>query len=650
MISHSSSLLWQPDPDYIRQTHIFQFMKSVNADFNTYEELYKWSIECNAEFWEKFLEYAQIIFSEKHTKVKNEPNDIFRTQWFCDLKLNFAENLLRYRDDEIAIIAKTEDRPSRYITFSEVYEETSLIHQVLRDHDIKIGDRVVGYMANTPETIYGMLATTSLGAIWSSGSPDFGLQSIIDRFGQIEPKILFMNDSYVVKSENISILDRVESLLKNIPSLEKIIIVPYANEERQPLTLDKVSYLTELLVSYRERSNAEINFAQVNFNHPVYTMFSSGTTGKPKCIVQGSGVLLNHLKELMLHTNLSRTDKIFYVTTCSWMMWNWLVSSLSVGATLVLYDGNPLYPRKDALWQLIEKEEITIFGTSARYLSLMNSMKIKPKNTMNLTSLKTILSTGSPLAEKDFKYVYQDVKSNIQLSSISGGTDINGCFALGNPMLPVFAGELQCIGLGMKVNIFDSEGKPVMNRKGELVCENATPSMPLFFWNDNTHEKYKNTYFDKYQNIWCHGDYALMTNNGGVIIFGRSDATLNPGGIRLGTAEIYQQVEKFSEVADSLAVEDERSEKSRIILFVKMVDSHILTEEMKTKIIQEIKKHTSKWHIPSDIIEVPDIPYTFNMKKIEVAVKKIIHNEKITNVGSIMNPDSLIFFNKFRDS
>ncbi len=624
-------------------------MKDVNENFDTYEELYRWSVDYNDEFWDKFLEYAQVIYSAKHTEVKDEPKDIFRTRWFAGLKLNFAENLLRHRDGQIAIIARTEDQPSRYITFSEVYEETSLVYQVLRDDGIGVGDRVVGYMSNTPETIYAMLATTSLGAIWSSASPDFGLQSIIDRFGQIEPKVLFMNDGYVAKSEKISILDRTETLLEKIPSLKKIIIIPYVNERRQTLKLDKVFYLRELLSTYQKQRKLEIHFSQVSFSHPVYIMFSSGTTGQPKCIVQGSGVLLNHLKELMIHTNLSRKDKIFYVTTCSWMMWNWLVSSLAVGATLVLYDGNSLYPQRNALWKFIEKEKITVFGTSARYLSLMKSMGIKPKGTMNLTPLRTILSTGSPLTKEDFEYVYQDVKPNIQLSSISGGTDINGCFALGNPMLPVFAGELQCIGLGMKVNIFDSQGNSVMNQRGELVCENAIPSMPLFFWNDTNYEKYKKTYFDKYRNIWCHGDYALIKNNGGVVIFGRSDATLNPGGIRLGTAEIYQQVEEFDEIADSLVVEDERSEKVKIILFVKIANSHTLTKEVKTRITQQIEKNTSKWHVPSNIIEVPDIPYTFNMKKIEIAVKKIIHGQEITNLGSIVNPDSLGFFKKFRN-
>ena len=626
-----------------------QFLKQVNPNFKDYWELYEWSIQNVSDFWAALWDFVEIRCSKSYDQVVDDPSRMPGAKWFSGARLNFAENLLRFRGADTAIIAKREDQATRYLSYQDLYQAVSQLHQALQRHGIGPHDPMAGYLPNIPEAVYAMLACTSLGGIWSSCSPDFGVQAALDRFGQIEPRILFMSDCFYTKSQAISIKERALPLLQGIPSLEKIIIVPYAAQKpsQTPFSSDKILWLSDFLKDTDPQAN--INFAQLPFAHPVYIMFSSGTTGKPKCIVQGSGVLLNHLKELLLHTNLKKEDRIFYYTTCSWMMWNWLVSSLGTGAAIVLYDGNPLYPRKDSLWQFAQEEGISIFGTSARYLALMDFMNLDIGASYKLDALKTILSTGSPLMPRNFEYVYAKIKKDVQLSSIAGGTDLNGCFALGCPLLPVHSGELQCAGLGMKVEIRNVKGESVWEEKGELCCTKAFPSMPLFFWKDTNQEKYKKAYFQRFPNVWHHGDYAMLTKKGALMIFGRSDATLNPGGVRLGSSEIYQQLENWSEIEDSLVVEQEWEDTSRIILFVKMAEQNKLTLTLKGAIVKDIAENISHWHIPKKIIAVPEIPYTFNMKKVELAVKNVIHGKELENQEALANPQALEHYKNLKE-
>ena len=624
-----------------------RFIEQINPSFKDYWELYKWSVQNIYDFWAALWDFVDIRCTKSYDRVVDDPALMPGAKWFSGARLNFAENLLRFHGGgggDTAIIAKTEEQATRYISYQELYQKVSQLHQALKRQGIHSGDRIVGYLPNIPEAVYAMLASTSLGGIWSSCSPDFGIQATLDRFGQIEPRILFMTDGFYAKSKTTSILERAHLLLQGMPSLEKIVIVPYITQKPQETSFssDKIIWLSDFLTD--TDAKADIDFIQLPFHHPIYIMFSSGTTGKPKCIVQGSGVLLNHLKELILHTNLKKEDRIFYYTTCSWMMWNWLISSLGVGAAIVLYDGNPLYPQKDSLWRFAEEEGISIFGTSARYLALMDFMNLELVSSYDLSALKTILSTGSPLMERNFEYVYAKIKRDVQLSSISGGTDLNGCFALGSPLLPVYSGELQCPGLGMKVEILNAEGKPVSEEKGELCCTRAFPSMPLFFWEDDNQEKYKRAYFQRFPNVWHHGDYAMHTKNSGFMIFGRSDATLNPGGVRLGSSEIYQQLEAWPEIEDSLVVEQEWEDTSRIILFVKMAGQAELTTDLKDKLAKDIAVNISRWHVPKKIIAVPDIPYTFNMKKVELAVKSVIHGRELQNQEALANPQALEYY------
>ena len=628
-----------------------KFMERVKPGLKGYWELYEWSIENISDFWAAVWDFTEIRFSKPYEQVVDDPSQMPGAKWFSGARLNFAENLLRFRGKETAIIAKREEQSTRYLSYAELYQRVSQLRQALRREGLGPHERVAGYLPNIPEAVYAMLAATSLGGIWSSCSPDFGIGASIDRFSQIEPRILFMSDCFYEKSKAINILDRALPLIKGIPSLKKIVIVPYGTQkpDKSAFSSEKIQWLPDFLKD--TDSQIDINFTQLPFEHPVYIMFSSGTTGKPKCIVQGSGVLLNHLKELILHTNLKKEDRIFYYTSCSWMMWNWLLSSLATGASIALYDGNPLYPRKDFLWQFIEEEGISIFGTSARYISLMDFMDMDIGSSYKLNTLKTILSTGSPLMERNFEYVYKKIKKDIQLSSISGGTDLNGCFALGSPLLPVYSGELQCPGLGMKLEIRNAEGKALLEEKGELCCTRAFPSMPLFFWKDKGREKYKKAYFQRFPDIWHHGDYAMLTKKGGLIIFGRSDATLNPGGVRLGSSEIYQQLENNPEVEDSLVVEQEWQDTSRIILFVKMAKDKKLTQALKGSITNSIAENVSRWHIPKKIIAVPDIPYTLNMKKVELAVKDIIHGKgkELRNQEALANPQSLEYYKNIKE-
>jgi len=641
-----SKMLWQPSEDRILQSNMVRFIRFVNdhftLDLNNYAELYDWSVTNISDFWAAMWDFAEIKFSRSYDRVLDQTQTMPGNKWFEGARLNFAENLLRYRDDRVALIFKGESNPVVRITYAELYDEVARVAASLKKMGVQAGDRVVGFMPNMPQSIIAMLAATSLGATWSSCSPDFGIKGVMDRFGQIAPKVLFTADGYWFKGKPMDSLQRISDIVSQLPSVEKMVVVPYISERPDISAIDNAEMFDDFKSS---ESGLSIEFEQLPPDHPLYVMYSSGTTGLPKCMVQSSsGILINHMKELLLHTDLKRDDVIFYFTTCGWMMWNWLTSALSVGASVVLFDGNPFYPDPGVLWQMAEDEKISVFGTSAGYISALRNTGLRPKEKYNLENLRAVLSTGSPLSEEGFEYVYDAIKPDLQLSSISGGTDLNGCFALGNPIAPVYIGELQCRGLGMKVEAFDDNGKPVIGQQGELVCTAPFPSMPIYFWDDSEGKKYYNAYFDVYPNIWRHGDYIEINERGSVKIFGRSDTTLNPGGVRIGTAEIYRQIEQVDEIADSLVIGQSWNSDVRVILFVMMADDIELTDELKRKIKILIRSNASPRHVPAKIISVPDIPYTLNMKKVELAVKKMIENKPVLNKDALKNPEALNFY------
>ncbi len=638
--------LWRPSEEQVRRTNMFRFMTRINErykeNFSEYNGLHQWSVDHLPEFWAEMWDWAGIIAESPYERVIDDPSKMPGAQWFPGARLNFAENLLRYRDDRPALIFKGEGMDVRTLAYAELYEEVARVAASLRDLGIAPGDRVVGFMPNMPETIVAMLAATSMGAVWSSCSPDFGIKGVLDRFGQIRPRVLFTANGYSFKGKRIDSLERITRILEEIGTVEKVVVVPYT--ERKP---DVSGVPNAVLYDDFKASGPapEIEFARLPFDHPLYIMYSSGTTGLPKCMVQGAGgILIHHLKELLLHNDLSREDVIFYFTTCGWMMWNWLTSSLGTGASLVLFDGNPFHPHPGALWELAEEAGITVFGTSAGYLAALEASGVKPGNDYDLSKLRAVLSTGSPLSIEGFEFVYRDIKEDLQLASISGGTDLNGCFALGNPMGPVHAGELQCRGLAMDVHAFNQDGQPVINEQGELVCTAPFPSMPIYFWDDPDGQKYHDAYFNVYPGVWRHGDYILINDRGGVVIYGRSDATLNPGGVRIGTAEIYRQVEQIDEIEDSLVIGQPWKNDVRVVLFVKMKEGSDLTEELKNSIRSTIRSNASPRHVPAKILQVPDVPYTLNMKKVELAVKKAIDGKKILNKDALRNPQVLDFY------
>ena len=646
-----AKLLWRPSEETIKSTNIYRFMCSINEkydqNFTEYASFYQWSIENIPDFWASFWKFAGIKASKPYEQVIDNITKMPGARWFSGALLNFAENLLRYRDGQVAIIFKGEDQNATKMTYAELYDEVAGVARSLKEVGVQVDDRVVGFMPNMPETIIAMLAATSIGATWSSCSPDFGIKGVLDRFGQIKPKVLFTADGYTFKGKNFDSLKRISNILKDLPTIEKVVVVPYT--EKDPDTRGVLN-----AIHYRDfispEPNLEIEFERLPFDHPLYIMYSSGTTGLPKCMVQSAGgILIEQLKELMLHTNLKREDTIFYFTTCGWMMWNWLVSSLGVGATLVLFDGNPFHPDPGALWKLAQDEKITIFGTSAGYITALQNAGVKPGKEYNLTPLKTVLSTGSPLSVENFEYIYREVKQDIQLASISGGSDINGCFALGNPMGPVYAGELQCRGLALKVEAFDENGESIINRQGELVCTAPSPSMPIYFWDDPENRKYLSAYFDVYPNVWRHGDFIEINDRGGVVIYGRSDATLKPGGVRIGTSDIYRQIEQLEEIEDSIVVGQDWKNDVRVILFVQLAEGFDLTEDLKNKIRKTIRTNTSPRHVPAKILAIPGIPYTLNMKKVELAVKKVIHNQAVLNKDALRNPEALDYYANFKE-
>lgn len=636
--------LWQPKKEKAERSQMNEFLnvirKKHNQDIKDYYNLHQWSIENVADFWCEFWDYSQIIYSKKYDKVVDEPKKMPGAKWFIGARLNYAENLLRRRDNHAAIIFRGEDKVKKTITYKQLYDEVHKVAEGLKRLGIKKGDRVAGFMPNMPETIIAMLAASSIGAIWSSSSPDFGIKGVLDRFSQIEPKIIFSADGYYFKGKIFDSQEKLKGILDKLPSVENVVMIKYTGNLDLE-TMPKAISWEDLAQPAKE----EMTFEQLPFDHPLYIMYSSGTTGLPKSIVHSAGgTLIQHLKELILHCDLMEDDVIFYFTTCGWMMWNWFISSLAVGATIVCYDGNPFYPAPDALLKMADELDISIFGTSAKYIASLEAAGVVPKEISGFPKLKAITSTGSPLSDESFEYVYNKWKKDVQLSSISGGTDIISCFVLGNPILPVYKGEIQCSGLGMNVDSFDENGNPVIGDKGELVCKSPFPSMPIYFWNDENGEKYKNAYFTVYKNIWWHGDYIRISEHGGITMFGRSDATLNPGGVRIGTSEIYRVVENMEEIDDSVVVGQKFEDDERVILFVKLNNKYKLTDDLKKKIVSLIRTNCSPRHIPAIILDVPDVPYTINGKKIEIAVKKIIHGEDVKNKDALANPESLNYY------
>ena len=640
------SPLWVPSEERKQQANITRFIEQVNAwyglNISSYAELYRWSVESIPDFWAAIWDFVGIKSSQRYDQVVDDLTKFPGAKWFPGARLNFAENLLRYRDDRLAFIFKGETQTSRRMTYMELYDSVARLALSLKESGVGEGDRVVGYMPNLIETAVAMLAATSLGATWSSCATDIGPHAAIERLGQVEPRVMITADGYFFKGKTFDTLQHAADVARGIPSLQKVIVVSYTRERPDISGIPNAVHYDEFL---SKEKDLEIEFAQLPFDHPVYIMFSSGTTGKPKCLVQGVGVLINHLKEHFLHTDLRRSDRLFYITSCSWMMWNWLMSSLAVGATIVLYDGNPNYPDPGAMWKLIQEEQITIFGCSASYIHFLKKENVAPGRDYDLSSLREISQTGSSLSAEGFEYVYREIKSDLHFNSISGGTDINGCFATGIPILPVYSDELQAPALGMKIAAYDEKGRPVFDQQGELVCEAPSPSMPLYFWNDPDGSKYHSAYFDVYPNVWRHGDYILIHNDtGGITFYGRSDAVLKPSGVRIGTAEIYAEMEKLPEIADSLAIGQNYQGDQRVILFVKLAPGNFLTEDLKDKIRDTLRENASPRHVPALILETPDIPYTLNMKKVESAVTNILNGRAVSNRDALINPGSLEYY------
>lgn len=639
--------LWIPSEERKKKANMARFMDYVNRkydkNFQNYWDLYDWSVESIEDFWAAVWNFVEIKASEPYKRVVDDLKKFPGAKWFEGARLNFAENLLRYRDDKLAFKFVGETQKTAQMTYAELYDTVARLAKSLRDLGVKPGDRVVGYMPNLMETAIAMLAATSVGGVWSSCATDIGAQAALDRLGQVEPRVMFTVDGYFYKGKTFRSFDNAVEVARAIPSLEKVVVVEYAGTKPDLKAIPNGVWFQDFI---SPKKGLEVSFEQLPFDHPVYIMFSSGTTGKPKCMVQGAGgILINHLKELIIHTDLKREDTIFYITTCSWMMWNWLLSSLGVGATVVLYDGNPMHPDPGAMWKMAQDLKINVFGLSASYINALKAQGVSPGRLYDLSSLTQISQTGSPLSAEGFEYAYREIKKDLHFNSISGGTDINGCFAIGSPILPVYAGELQSPALGMKVKAYDEKGNHVWDQQAELVCEAPAPSMPLYFWNDPDGSKYRAAYFEVYPGVWRHGDYIVMhSDTRGLTFYGRSDSVLKPSGVRIGTAEIYNQVEKLPEIADSLAIGQNWQGDQRIILFVKLNEGYKLTEELKEKIKKTLREQASPRHVPAIIMEMPGAPYTLNMKKVESAVTNIIHGRPVTNRDALINPEVLDYF------
>ncbi len=641
-----TDLLWQPSPERIERSNLGRFIKriqqEVDGQVHDYVSLYDFSVKYPEKFWLAVWDYCGIRASGDRSRVLIDADKMPGAQFFPDVTLNFAENLLRFRDDKIALAFRGECGIARDLSYADLYAQVSRLAKALRANGVGVGDRVAGFMPNVPEAVVAMLAATSIGAVWSSCSPDFGVNGVVDRFGQIQPKILFCADAYAYGGKSFDCLDKVSGIIEQLPSVQKLVVVPYLNAAPDVAKIPRavtLSQFTEL------HTPGPIEFVRLPWSHPVYILYSSGTTGIPKCIVHGAGgTLIQHLKELALHADVKREDRLFYYTTCGWMMWNWLVSGLATGATVCLFDGSPFHPDGNVLWNIVDELGISVFGTSAKYIAAIEKAGVKPAETHKLLYLKTVLSTGSPLAPESFDYVYRDIKSSVLLGSISGGTDIVSCFALAAPVLPVYRGELQTRGLGMKVEILDDDGKPIRETPGEFSCTAPFPSMPVCFWNDADGSKYRAAYFERFDNVWCHGDWATLTQHDGIIIHGRSDATLNPGGVRIGTAEIYRQVERVEEVLESLAIGQDFDHDVRVVLFVRLREGVILDDSLQARIRKEIRDNTTPRHVPTRIIQVPDIPRTLSGKIVELAVRNIVHGRAVKNTDALANPQALEFF------
>lgn len=617
---------------------MYRFLRETGHD--DYESLYAWSIEDSPAFWEALCRFCDVHFDRIADTTLVRPDNIMDAGWFAGSQLNYAAHLLRHTGDEAALIFFGEDGTRRELSRDELRTEVAAVAAGLRAAGISSGDRVGGFVPNCPEAIVAMLATTSLGAIWSSCSPDFGINGVVDRFGQIEPKVLFAANGYYYNGKTCDTRPIVEGVADAVSSIEHTVIIPFASELATDTTLDNA-------VAWQDfgRDGHPLTFTPVDFNHPLYIMYSSGTTGVPKCIVHGhGGTLLQHLKEHVLHTDISAGDRLFYFTTCGWMMWNWLVSGLATGATVVLFDGSPFFNDGRILWQMAETERVSVFGTSAKYISALEKAGVRPKDEFSLPDLRAVLSTGSPLAPESFDYVYDAIGDDLQLSSISGGTDILSCFALGNPVLPVRRGELQCRGLGMAVEIWNDEGQPVVAEHGELVCTQPFPCAPVSFWKDAHGARYKAAYFERFDGIWAHGDFAELTATGGLVIHGRSDAVLNPGGVRIGTAEIYRQVEKLDQIVESIAIGQNWNDDVRVVLFVILRDGVNLDDDLQKRIRTVIRQNTTPRHVPAKIVAVPEIPRTKSGKIVELAVRSVVHGDLIKNTEALANPEALAHF------
>ena len=641
---HVESPMWRPSQARIEQSLLHQYLQDLRQQgvgLRDYADLYQWSVTESPAFWASIWDFFGIISEHRGGHILRDADQMPGATWFPDARLNFAENLLRFRDERTALVFVNEHGTRTSLTYAQLYAHTAHVAAALRQQGVVAGDRVAGLMPNCIETIIAMLATTSLGAVWASCSPDFGVQGVLDRFGQIEPKVMFTVNGYYYNGKTIDIGEKVTDICAQIDTIEAVIVHPFVAD----LAIPTVAANTLSWEAFSDNQITEIDFVQRGFNDPLYIMFSSGTTGVPKCIVHGiGGTLLQHVKEHGLHGDLKRNDNLFYFTTCGWMMWNWMVSGLALGAQLTLFDGSPFYPTPKRMLELIDQESITHFGTSAKYLAALEKAGEIPHQDHSLTSLRTIFTTGSVLPPESFDYVYQSIKSDVCLSSISGGTDIISCFALGNPILPVYRGQLQCRGLGLAVNIYDDQGHPIHAEKGELVCERPFPSMPIGFWNDHDGSRYRSAYFERFANIWAHGDYAEITAEDGVIIYGRSDAVLNPGGVRIGTAEIYRQVEKVDAVLESIAVGQQFEGDERVVLFVKLRDGVQLDAPLSTEIKQTIRANATPRHVPAVIVQVADIPRTASGKITEIAVRQVIHGEEVKNTEALANPEALDLF------
>ena len=633
----SDQPLWSPSQESIDASNMMRFIEVLNAKhnlvINDYDGLYRWSIENMEAFWSEVWNFCDII-GDKGERILVDGDDIEKAQWFPDASLNFAENLLRKNDDEIAIYFRAENQVSYHLTWAQLNQQVASVADWLREQGLQPGDRVAAYIPNMPEAVVAMLAATALGAVWTSTSPDFGVDSVVDRFGQTEPRFLFTTDGYYYNGKSHALGNKIVSIRAQVPSIEQVVQIGFAGFD---LLADAIDW-SDIVANETDK----IEFVPRNFNDPLYVLYSSGTTGKPKCITHKvGGILIKHLNEQMLHCDLKPGENLFYFTTLGWMMWNWLVSGLACKAALVLYDGSPFYPDGEILWRYTDDIGINIFGTSAKYIDALKKNNIHPLEKSSLPTLRTVASTGSVLAPESFDFVYQHIKQDVCLASVSGGTDLAGCFIMSCPLRPVYRGEIQCRSLGMAVDVFDDEGNSLQDEKGELVCTQTFPSQPVYFWADPDGEKYHNAYYARFDNVWHHGDYVKLTKHDGIVVYGRSDATLNPGGVRIGTAEIYRHVEQLDEVVEGIVIGQDWNNDVRVVLFVVLQDGVRLDDELIDKIKQTVRAKCTPRHVPAKVIQVAEIPRTKSGKIVELAVREVVHDRPVKNLGSLMNPEAL---------